>query len=480
MTDERDKTRSASDSRARPTARDVPFTRSAGESEPAPRGKRPNQLPRDPTYEAELAKVELAVLRDRDRRSDPSTKQGGRGHQLVSTVPPDSVTPESPGARANRSTLAAPQSGDGPSSSGRAVASGTLLSIGAVDPRGRTEPTLETPRMFFSQPEGTEAYFKPGKIPAVTVHQTLETETVKLADSIDPRRAVTLPRIDRAVLARYADADGASESEAPVALSRPTTSDVAGSFDDDASPPPAWRSVDYEAVSSLGAASGGEVRSEAEGQIHASLSPFRDQAEPSFAFNEVPTRPEPFAARREAEPVVSSLPAPDTSAMPTQRDLPQHRIEASLPPPAPLPTVTYPLPFAEDGAASKSEAPSPTTASIAAPEPQKRGAWVNYAAFFLALGLAVVLGLWLTRSTEQSLPPPDVTPTPVRADVKQVERAPAPPPVAAPPRVRGPSPTQPTPTGAKPSLAPIVQTPPPAPIAPRKSSPPKPPRETIF
>jgi hypothetical protein len=77
-----------------------------------------------------------------------------------------------------------------------------LLSVGAVDPRGKTERTLETPRMFFSRPdEGAEAYFKPGKIPAVTVHQTLETETVKLADSIDPRRAKTLPRIDRAVAA---------------------------------------------------------------------------------------------------------------------------------------------------------------------------------------------------------------------------------------------------------------------------------------
>jgi hypothetical protein len=480
MTDDRDKTRPGSDSRARPTARDVPFTRSAGsESEPAPRGQRPNQLPRDPTYEAELAKVELAVLRDRDRRSDPSTKQGGRGHQLVSTQPPDSITPESPGARANRATLAAPQSGDGPSSSGRAVASGTLLSIGAVDPRGRTEPTLETPRMFFSQPEGREAYFKPGKIPAVTVHQTLETETVKLADSIDPRRAVTLPRIDRAALARYADADGAAESEAPMAMSRPATSDVAGSVDAAASPPPAWRSVDYEAVSSLGA-NGSERGSDGEGQIHASLSPFRDQAEPSFAFNEVPTRPEPLAARREAEPVVSSLPPPDTSAMPTQRDLPQHRIEASLPPPAPLPVVSYPLPDAAEGAASTSEAPSPTTASIAAPELQRRSAWMNYAAFFLALALAVVLGLWLTRSAEQASPPADVAPAPPRADVKQVERAPAPPPVAAPVRAPEPRQMQSTPSGVKPSLAPTVQTPPAAPVAPRKSSPPKPPRETIF
>ena len=78
MTDERDKSSRGKESLARTTARDVPYTRGAGsESEPAPRGQRPEQLPRDPTYEAELAQVELAVMRDPARRDDPSTKQGG-------------------------------------------------------------------------------------------------------------------------------------------------------------------------------------------------------------------------------------------------------------------------------------------------------------------------------------------------------------------------------------------------------------------
>lgn len=473
MTDERDKTRVGTDSRARPTARDVPFTRGAGsESEPAPRGQRPNQLPRDPTYEAELAQVELAVLRD--RRSDPSTKQGGRGHQLAAVQAPESVTPESPGA-AKRASSIAPSSVDAPSSSGRAVASGTLLSIGAVDPRGRTEPTLETPRMFFSQPEGREVYFKPGKIPAVTVHQTLETETVKLSDSIDPRRAKTMPRIDRAVLARFSEAEGASDSEAPVAVSKPDAT-----AEDAASAPLAWRSVDYEAASPLVGSS--EQASEAAGQIHASLSPFRDQAEPSFAFNDVPTRPEPLAARREAEPSVASLPSPDTSALPTQRDLPQHRIEASRPPPAPAPSVApavnYPARQAYESAATGSEAPSPTTASIAAPEPRKRGAWTNYAAFFLALLLAVSLGLWLTRSATEPAPP-GYGPAPPQAEIEPsplpADGPPAPAPVRAEPAPRA------APNGVKPS-APSLISPAPqaAPVAPRKSSPPKPPRETIF
>ena len=168
MTDEREKS-SRGVSVARPTARDVPYVRSDSLSEAAPQAQRPAQLPRDPSYEAELAQVELAVLRDPDPRLDPSTKQGGaRAHQLI-PGPPESITPESPGAGPRRA--AAPgQSPEPPSSAARAVASGTLPSIGAVDPRGKTERTLETPRMFFSPQEGgAEAYFKPGKIPAVSV-----------------------------------------------------------------------------------------------------------------------------------------------------------------------------------------------------------------------------------------------------------------------------------------------------------------------
>jgi len=457
-----------------------------------PRGQRPNQLPRDPTYEAELANVELAVLRDRDRRGDPSTKQGGRAHRLGTSQPPDSVTPESPGARAARVSSSAPQSGDPPSSGGRAVASGTLLSVGAVDPRGRTEPTLETPRMFFSQPEGREAYFKPGKIPAVTVHQTLETETVKLSDSVDPRRAQTLPRIDRATLERFArSGDTAVDSEAPMAVS-PLAESAAAASEDGESAPRAWRSVEYEAASSLG---------EADGQIHASLSPFRGQAEPSFSLNGAPTRPEPLAARREIEEV-ASLPAPDTSALPTQRDLPAHRIEASRPPPPPpassSPVASVPQPTL-DSAIPNSEMPSPTTASIAAPElPMKRATWTNYVGFVVALLVAVGLGLWLTRGADSEQARPELPPAPP-LDVERTPPplsvpAPAPPPRTAPPppvtELRPKAPVRPAleprkaaplpPPGSEATTSPESTTVVATPAASRKSSPLKPPRETIF
>jgi hypothetical protein len=482
MTDERDKSSRGKESLARTTARDVPYARGAdSESEPAPRGQRPEQLPRDPTYEAELAQVELAVMRDPARREDPSTKQGGgrRAHEFAVGQPPESVTPESPGARA-RSEGRSPEP---PSSGGRAVASGTLLSVGAVDPRGKTERTLETPRMFFSQPaDGTEAYFKPGKIPAVTVHQTLETETVKLADSIDPRRAKTIPRLDRAALARLAALENEPDSEAPLAVSQPASE---FGIDEPPSEPSSWSQEDYEAASSLGERGN-------DGQIHASLSPFRAQGEPSFSLDGAPTRPEPYVARRASDPP-ASFSAPDPSVVPTQRDLPQHRIEASMPPPAPV----APPPSARaqlDSAAPLSEIASPTTASIAAEELPERARWRNYAAFAVALLLAVALGLLLTSGSQPQQaspsgaksaalpaklpesPPAPPTPAPGEAVAAPVETTPAEPAVRAP----AASAPRPAAVAAPPKSTPPSLTPAAPPAAPRKPTATKPSRETIF
>jgi hypothetical protein len=481
MTDERDKPSRGKESQARTTARDVPFARGAdSEAEPAPRGQRPAQLPRDPTYEAELALVELAVLRDPVRRDDPSTRQGGgrRAHQYSAGQPPESVTPESPGARAAGEAARSPEP---PSSSGRAVASGTLLSIGAVDPRGKTERTLETPRMYFSQLDaGGEAYFKPGKIPAVTVHQTLETETVKLSDSIDPRRAQTIPRLDRAELARLAERTGNPDSDGAMAMS--PSSDFDSPMSAISRP---WDPQDYEAASSLG-------EHDQQGQIHASLSPFRDRGEPSFSMNGAETRPEPYVARRASEPP-ASLAGPEPSAIPTQRDLPHHRIEASNPPPAPV-SAPHSAREPSDSAVPLSEGVSPTTASIAAEEPERRPPWVNYAAFAIALVVAVALGLWLTSGS-----PPEQASSPDTAKSTAAPLRPAPPRVVEP---RAPAnaeavvaPIEPSPRYVA-SAAPVALPPrktnalapktpsvgpgtsPPAPSL--KPPPSKTPRETIF
>jgi hypothetical protein len=480
MTDERDKSSRGKESQARTTARDVPFMRGAdSESEPAPRGQRPAQLPRDPTYEAELAQVELAVLRDPVRRDDPSTKQGGgrRGHQFAPGQPPESVTPESPGTRSAGDATRSPEP---PSSSGRAVASGTLLSVGAVDPRGKTERTLETPRMYFSQLEdGGEAYFKPGKIPAVTVHQTLETETVKLADSIDPRRAKTIPRLDRAELARLADRAAEPDSDAAMAMSPSSNFDSPMSV---ISRP--WDQQDYEAASSLG-------EHDQEGQIHASLSPFRDQGEPSFSMNGAETRPEPYVVRRASDPPVSHA-GPEPSAVPTQRDLPHHRIEASKPPPAPA-SAPHSARARADSAAPFSEGVSPTTASIAASEPERRSPWLNYAAFALALVFALAIGMWLTNGSQsEQASSPDTAKSstvplkPAEPPLRQ-PRAPAKTEAVVAPTDREPRDRAPTAAVELPprkASAPAPKAPSPAPASPPTAaplkSPPSKPRETIF
>jgi hypothetical protein len=431
MTDEREKPSRVEKSSARTTARDVPFTRDAGsDAEPAPRGQRPEQLPRDPTYEAELAQVELAVLRNPERRDDPSTKQGGRrGYPPPAVEAPESVTPESPGARTGREASQS-SSPHPPSSSGRSAASGTLLSIGGVDPRAKTERTLETPRMFFSQADaGGEVYFKPGKIPAVTVHQTQETETVKLADSVDPRRAKTIPRMDRQALARFVESERAQESAAPSVLTGPGSN---ADFADEPASLPFEAAEDYDPASSLG--------EDEPGQIHASLSPFRDQAEPSYTFDGVPTRAEPLAARR-ASDVPASL-GPDPSTVPTQRDLPMHRIEASLPPPPLVPSIASPSDptpaLATSHATAASNAPSPEDEPVELDDRVRKPLWNNLTAFGMALFLTVVLGLWLTSSPSSS-PVPE-GPSRAAAPLPEPEsRAQVPPPPAEPVAVPAPT-----------------------------------------
>ncbi len=477
MTDERDKSSRAGASVARPTARDVPFVRGAESvSEPAPQGQRPGQLPRDPSYEQELARVDLAVLRD---RTDPSTKQGGRrGHELAPGQPPESVTPESPATR-QIPAVALGQSPQPPSSGGRAVASGTLMSVGAVDPRGKTERSLETPRLFFSQADAAEqAYFKPGAIPAVTVHQTLETETVKLSDSIDPRRAKTIPRMDRvAPLPPWEE----PESAAPLVLAGP-----ASSFDSSASDADRrWTSSDFaEDPRSLPDAH--------DGQIHASLSPFREHAAPSYELPGVSTKPEPIAGRRASDAPLPLPAAPEQSTIPTQRDLPAHRIEASQPPPARDAAQSIAGP---DSEARGSDLPRPTTASIAVEEPERRAAWINYFAFVAALVFAVVVGLLLTRKPATQGPetarPPQ--PAPVKPEQPAALEPAAPaviPPAATPPAeaakpeaaVAAPAPEPPAPVApASPKKSPATPvTPAPAATPASKSAPSKPSRETIF
>lgn len=469
MTDERGKPSTGRDSAVRPTARDVPYVRPDSTAESAPLAQRPAQLPKDPTYEAELALVDLAVLRDPRRTDDPSTRPGGggrRGYEAAALPPPESVTPESPGTRAARQA----GSPEPPISASHSVASGTLLSVGAVDPRGKTERDMETPRLFLSQADAdAEVYFRPGRIPAVTVHQTLETETVKLSDSVDPRRADTLPpRGERAARDR-AERERATRERATRERAAAQREELASY---PANPEPLPREHD--------------------GQIHASLSQFReDDGAQSFSLDAVSTRPEPLAARRFLEPgPEESTPPPDPSSIPTHRDLPAHRIEASAPPP-PLASEAVTLvamrkpPIDDSGAGPFSEGPRPTTASIAAEDDGARPFWHNYVAFTAALLVAVALGLLWTQSREareeRPTPPEALRVAPPSEPASTEPTPPAPPTIAtvapAPAPTPAPSPRA-QPVAPAPRAVPQAAPTPPAPN--RSPSQSKPSRETIF
>ncbi|HEY6077177.1 MAG TPA: hypothetical protein VIW29_00145 [Polyangiaceae bacterium] len=493
MSSDRDKPSRGGESVARPTARDVPFARGPdSEAESAPRGQRPADLPRDPTYEAELALVDLAVLREPQKHEDPSTRQQGRRGQLPAPSLPESVTPESPGTRARQASLSG--SPETPIFAGRAVGSGTLLSVGAVDPRGKTEKNLETPRMFFSQADaGSEVYFRPGKIPAVTVNQPVDSETVKLSDSVDPRRAKTIPRLDRGQLSQLVGGDPESrghDSDHAVAVSPRSIPDLVVPQDS-----AGWQHDRY-------ADEPDSIPSDHDGQIHASLSQFREHSAPSFSLDGAPTRPEPLAARRASEPPDEpDVLAPDPNIVPTQRDLPAHRIQASTPPPAsasPRVTQRQARGSVSSAAPPASEGPTPTTASIAAAAPEPRPVWHYYAAFFAALVVALVLGMWWTRHqrAEQPAMLRETQPAPsLRDDTRAVP--PAAPPQSTPPlpargepavetaqprpgaTARRAWPPEPRSATLRPA-APAPVTAAPTTPAPRASNSAKPARETIF
>jgi hypothetical protein len=359
------------------------------------------------------------------------------------------------------------------------VASGTLLSVGAVDPRGKTEKNLETPRMFFSQAElANEVYFRPGKIPAVTVNAPIETETVKLSDSVDPRRAKTIPRLDRAPLPPSVVDSEPAYSEHAVARSPQSIPDL---LPPESTP---WHGDPY-------AMAPASIPSDHDGQIHASLSHFRDDGAASFSLQGVPTRAEPLAGRRASDlPPVSEPALPDPSTVATHRDLPWHRIQASTPPPPSVDNdkVTQrALPTASGAPAPASEGPTPTTASIAAAEPARPSTWQNYVAFLAALIIALLVGSWWTQR-QQTSPEAPSTARVVAPPREQGEST-----VAPAPRPPSPRPTAPPAVELAPPVAPARPAPrregnssvlppstsPGAP-APRASNPAKSVRETIF
>ena len=148
----------------RPTARDVPIAKYK-EPSSAPRGLRGQSLlPGQGAPERIVPEdVELAVLREADTLDGlhVARAKAGRGPDVNSSPPPTPVSVEVPRVRSIPPGLE--PYGTPPSTpSARSVQSGTLMSIGSVDPRAPTELSLPSPRTL-SQSERA-AYLGPGAV----------------------------------------------------------------------------------------------------------------------------------------------------------------------------------------------------------------------------------------------------------------------------------------------------------------------------
>lgn len=363
------------------TAREAPLARPIGSgAESAPHGMRGQRLA--PGLGApEIVRpedVELAVLRDAETTDGRVLKRAGYGtrdaepslgtqpFEQVSTAPiPAGTTPRSPEARG--------------------VKTGTLLSVGSIDPRAPTERALETPRMFFTRAESeAEVYFKPKVAPRATEHNTIEIETIKIAESADPRRARTQPRL-----------------RAPIPRPPPDVQLVN-------LPPP-----DDVPTPALAVASGSPEDPELD-------EPLQDP-------DEISTTPEPFVRKRDELKRIRPADTLDQQKISTHRELPRHRQKESTPPPA------------ADVSLPPAEVPEE---ALAAQRGKRVGVWP------WALGtvaLAILLVVWLTRGEKEVTPRATASGTPSAAAQIEPSPAPAPNPAPAPEATSEPALSDPTP-----------------------------------
>jgi hypothetical protein len=145
----------------RPTARDVPIAKYK-EPSSAPRGLRgASLLPGQGAPERIVPEdIELAVLREADTLDGPHIVRAAafRAPELNSSPPPTPVSVEVPRVRSVPPNLESYVTTPTTPST-RSVQSGTLMSIGSIDPRAPTELSLPSPRSL-SQSERA-AYLGP-------------------------------------------------------------------------------------------------------------------------------------------------------------------------------------------------------------------------------------------------------------------------------------------------------------------------------
>jgi hypothetical protein len=400
----------------RPTARDVPIAKYNKEASSAPRGLRgPSLLPGQGAPERIVPEdIELAVLREADTLDGPLVARAAarRLPDLTSSPPPTPVSVEVPRVRSVPPSIE-PYGTTPQTPSARSVQSGTLMSIGSVDPRAPTELSLPSPRVL-SQSERA-AYLGPGAVVDRTPAKALP----------DMVRASTAPA-QRAP--SFADRESLPSSEPlPYSSSRsvsvasvPPLSSARRSERAD-SPPPAARYFDRMPPSEApptaapsrslasspaqSAAPPSYMNEPAEFQIHAELDAVpRELFEDAFDLRSVSTQREPLASRK---PLDSSdfrqQHAPSSSrrdsAAPSERRVSHYPSSSS---------AIMILADSTRGAPNERRDSSPN--ALPAPRASVPVSWVlGAAAFAVALALLVAYVMRAPGAPEAARPAP--TPT---------------------------------------------------------------------
>jgi hypothetical protein len=292
----------------RPTARDVPIAKfkevSVGTS--PPRGLRGQSLlPGQGAPERIVPEdIELAVLREAETLDGPHVARAAarRLPELTSSPPPTPVSVEIPRVRSTPPTLES-QAATPTTPSARSVQSGTLMSVGSVDPRAPTELSLPSPRVL-SQSERA-AYLGPGAVvdrapahaalPREAADAAKRVEVTKLAEQQGSPHSEPMPR---------SSARSVPIGSGPVSSARP-------SHKADSSAPPArhfGRATPAYSPLSVGPHSPERASQPATSEdapqfeIHAQLDAVpHELSDDTFDLRSVSTQREPLAGRRPIE-----------------------------------------------------------------------------------------------------------------------------------------------------------------------------------
>ncbi len=452
----------------RATVRDVPAARykDASVGTVAPRGLRgPSLLPGQGAPERiNPEEVELAVLRDAETLDGPKVARAAASKRAVPESRSTSPTPVS--VEVPRARSMPPAHGEyastPPTPSACSIQSGTLMSIGSVDPRAPTELSLPSPRPLsvseraaylgpeavvdrtplsgrpglpttIAESRGTDVTqrpgppsaappprSKPGSVPAGPISSAGPASSARPNSSAGPTSARPSLRPD-SVAPPAQNFARAARSYSPVSLSptptpmkpprptptpmrppRPTPRPPRPEAPPSAPPPPS-------ASSGLGAPRQFQIHSELDAVPH-------EIQEDAFDLRSVSTQREPLASRK-AQPSADWIAHGPASAPPSEGEL---RVRANR---SSSPAVTILVDRKRESMPPVSEPMAPQRAAVPL-------SWVLGAAAF-----AVVLALIVAFALRPSAPPQAVTPLDGRASAAAPSIAEAAPRDSTPPSV---------------------------------------------